>query len=61
MTCPCKDCTKRWVSSTSRCHATCQEYKDWCELNRAQSEDIRKKKARFESAGVVLFSHKRKR
>lgn len=29
MKCPCKDCKDRWVSSTSRCHAECDRYKEW--------------------------------
>lgn len=60
MTCPCKGCTKRWVSETSRCHSSCVEYKDWYKLNRHKKETFAKSKAGFDSAGNVLFDHRRK-
>ena len=61
MICPCKGCTKRWVNDTTRCHSSCEEYKEWSELNNQQNELLAKRKARTESIGIVLYGHRRKR
>lgn len=58
--CPCKDCTKRWVSSTSRCHASCKEYKEWSEFCKEQNSLIARQQMRTDSIGRVLYSHRRK-
>lgn len=35
--CPCKGCTRRWVSSDGhRCHGVCVEYQEW----KARSDEI---------------------
>lgn len=60
MTCPCKDCTKRWVSGTSRCHSSCKEYLDWSKVTQQHKELLAKRKADFDSTGDVLFGHRRK-
>lgn len=58
MTCPCKDCTKRWISGTSRCHSSCKEYKDWSNFNKQQNELLAKHKANKQSIGDVLYGHR---
>ena len=60
MTCPCKGCTKRWISETSRCHSSCKEYKEWSDFNKQQKDLLAKRKANFDSVGDVLFGHRRK-
>lgn len=61
MTCPCKGCTKRWVSGTSRCHSSCKEYKDWSDFNKQQKELLSNHKESLDSVESVLFGHRRKR
>ncbi len=60
MVCPCKDCTKRWVTETTCCHSSCTEYKEWAEHNKRQSELLAKRKACTESIGKVLYGHRRR-
>lgn len=60
MKCPCKGCTRRWVSETSRCHSSCKEYKEWAEFTKQQKELLAERKAGFESIGKVLYGHRRK-
>lgn len=61
MNCPCKGCTKRWVSETSRCHSSCNEYKEWFRINRQQKRAYAKNKDGFIAAGNVLFAHYKKK
>ena len=35
MIAPCKDCTDRFVTETSRCHDTCTKYKEFLEYTNA--------------------------
>lgn len=60
MKCPCRGCTERWVSKTSRCHASCKKYKDWVEYVREQNGIIVKQQSKAESIGKVLYGHRRK-
>lgn len=61
MICPCKGCTKRWVSDTSRCHASCTEYKQWHKFVRDLNTKAAKTKAEEDFVSSVLFGHRRKR
>lgn len=61
MNCPCKGCTKRWVSETSRCHQTCTEYKEWAGYMKKRNLELSKQKDRTDSISSVLFGHRRKR
>lgn len=33
MNAPCKGCKDRYVTETTRCHSTCERYKEWLELS----------------------------
>lgn len=61
MNCPCKGCTKRWVSETSRCHASCTEYKEWAEFTKEKNADIAKRRAAIDSVSGVLIKYRRQR
>lgn len=37
MSCPCKDCDKRYIG----CHGKCSQYKEWRQNYTKQNEDIR--------------------
>lgn len=37
---PCKDCPDRHI----KCHASCEKYKKYCDLNKAESEKAYKKR-----------------
>ena len=60
MECPCKGCTTRWVTDTSRCHAHCDRYKEWSELTKRQKDLDAMHRASTESIGKVLFGHGRR-
>lgn len=38
--CPCKDCDKRQIG----CHSTCKDYKEYCDLNKAEREKAYKER-----------------
>ena len=60
MNCPCNNCTKRWVSETSRCHVSCIEYKEWSSAKQAKNEARSKYNETRNQVGNVLFRHKKK-
>ena len=45
--CPCNNCKDRYFDEVAKrtCHCDCQRYKDWCEENKAISEEIQELKA----------------
>lgn len=55
MKCPCKGCTDRWVSETSRCHAFCDKYKEWQRMVRAVNHIRSQHAITDDLVGGVLF------
>lgn len=60
MICPCKDCTTRWVSNTTRCHSSCKRYQDWHDEVVAKNEYIRQKKKENQAIGKIIYSQLKK-
>ena len=50
---PCKDCTERYVTSSSNCHATCKRYIIWSDERKAELEAKNKEK-RLDDAFIEM-------
>lgn len=50
---PCKDCTERYVTSSSNCHATCKRYIRWSD-ERKEELEAKYKEKRLDDAFIEM-------